>query len=83
MARPVLLGLQHPAQPVARKRVLDGLAAVPVDDAHVIGRQRRGAVDHVPQQRPTGQRLQHFRQVGAHARSLACREDDRGESQAS
>jgi len=72
-----LFRLQRPAQRLWRERVADDLTTMPVDHAHVVGCQRRGAVEHVREQWLASQWLQHFWQVRAHARSLSCGEDDR------
>ena len=73
-----LLCLFDPAQLGVPERVAYRLATVPVDHAYVVGIELGGTVQHVPQQGLSGQPLEDFRQVRAHARTLAGGENDRG-----
>jgi hypothetical protein len=47
-----------------------------MNHADIVGVELFCRVQHVFQQRLAGQRLQHLRQLGAHARALAGGEDD-------
>ena len=73
-----LLRLFGPAQRLVTERIAYGLAAVPVDYANVVGVELGCAVQHVPQQGLSGQLLEYFRQVRAHACTLAGGKNDRG-----
>ena len=76
---------RHCASPAARRvRSLEicrhGVTAVAVHDADGAGgrfaAQRLGRVEHVRQQRPAGQWVQHLGQVGVHALALPGGEND-------
>ena len=43
---------------------------------HLARRERARGVEHVREQRPAGQRMQHLGQVGAHALALARGENE-------
>ena len=72
----MLLGLQRPAQAGVREGRSHLVAAVPVDNADVVGIYALRAVDDVLQQGAPGERLEHLRQGGIHPLSLARGEDD-------
>jgi PAS domain S-box-containing protein len=54
----------------------DLLSAVTMNDDRLARRERARGVQHVGQQRPAGERMQDFRQRGAHALAQARREND-------
>ena len=72
-----LLALLRPVQrsDAARTARAHALAAVAVDHVDRFGRELRGQLEHMRQQRLAGQRLQHLGQLRAHALALAGRED--------
>src|SRR3954463_9984824 len=76
MAGAELLGLQHPDERGIGERGADALGAVAVhDDGLARGESARG-IEHVTEQRPAGERMQYFRQLGVHALAQARREND-------
>ena len=75
VARAELLGLQRPADLDARERGPHLVAAVPVDDFDRRRLQRLRSLDHMAEQRPAGERLQHLRAVRVHPLTLARGED--------
>ena len=75
MARAELLGLQRPADLGTGERSAHLLAAVAVDDLDRGGMQRARSLDHVAEQGPAGERLQHLGPVRVHALTLAGGED--------
>jgi hypothetical protein len=52
-----------------------------IDDADIVGAEGMCTIEYVREQRPAGQWLQHFRQVGAHALALSRGQDDDAQSQ--
>jgi hypothetical protein len=81
VAGAVLLCLQSPAQLVAGKRSLHGITAVAINHAGIVGAECLCRIDDMPQQGLLGQPVQHLRQAGAHARTLAGGENDDAERQ--
>ena len=79
VARAVLLGLQDPADVGALEGLEHLLAAVAVHHAGGRGLEAAGGVEHVPEQRPARERLQHLGQVRFHALALAGGQDHDGE----
>ena len=79
VAGAVLLGLQRPAHVAALEGLQHLLAAVAVDDVRGGGFEAGGGVEHVAEQRPAGERLQHLGQVGLHALALAGGQDHDGQ----
>ena len=49
---------------------------MPVHHDDLARRELARGVEHVGEQRPARERLQHFRQAGAHALAQPCREND-------
>ena len=81
----LLLRLQHPGAArrndgeLGAERGLYLLATVTVHDMHRSGFEGARSREHMPEQRPTGERLQDFRQGGVHPFALTCCQDDDGE----
>ena len=71
----VLFGLQHPFDIGIGEAVAYRVAAVSVHDVGPIGPETRGCGEHVREQRPARERLQHLREVGFHPLALARRQD--------
>ena len=69
------LGLQRPGDRLVLECGGHLLAPVPVNHLDGGGRERARRVDHVLQQRPAGERLQHLRQSRLHALALPGRQD--------
>ena len=76
VTRSQLLFLKYPGDPRLIDGVDDGFTTVTVDDGDLVGIQREGLVDHVSQQRPISQRMQHLGQGGFHPGALPCSKDD-------
>ena len=76
MPRAELLGLQCPANTGRWKRGANRFRPMAVDNAHIARTQFTGAIEHVRQQGPARQGLQHLRQVGSHAGTLPRGQDD-------
>ena len=81
----LLLRLQHPGAArrndgeISGERGLYLLATVTVHDMHRGGLEGARSREYMPEQRPTGERLQNFRQRGVHPFALTCCQDDDGE----
>jgi hypothetical protein len=82
MAGAVLFRLQGPLHGGLGEGRAHLLAAVAVDHVDGLGRQFRGGGEHVAEQRPAGERLQHLGQVALHALALAGGQDDDGKGHA-
>jgi hypothetical protein len=71
-----LFSLQRPTQLCIRKRRLNGLATMTINDTHIVSMQRFRACQNVRQQGPSSQWLQYFGKLGPHARALSCCQND-------
>jgi len=72
----LLLRLLVPADVALGECAANGLAAVPVDDVNLIRPEAPGRCQNVPEQRYSGDAVEHFRQVGIHALALTGGEHD-------
>ncbi len=80
MAGPSLLGLQHGSGGRGDLGQISGDLVGPManDDDLALRSQRLGGVQHVPEERPPEQRMQHLRQRRPHALALTGGEYDDG-----
>ncbi len=76
VARAQLRFLQHPGDVRRIQRGAHLFAAMPMHHADARGMQRAGCIQHMAQQRFTGQRMQHLGQRRVHALALAGGEND-------
>jgi len=70
MAGSELRILQHPGQIGDIDGGANHLAAVPINDAQLLRSKAARRVDHVREERLTGERMQNLRQIGVHALAL-------------
>ncbi len=81
MPRAQLLRLQCPANVRGRERGANRFRPVAIDDTDVARVQFAGTVEHVREQGPAREGLQHLRQFGSHAGTLSRRQDDDAQTQ--
>ena len=80
MARSLLLRLERDRDFSVLDRRLDLFATLAHDDHPLVRAQCVDPLEQVKQQRPAGDRMQHFVRVGTHARALPRGKDDNGET---
>ena len=76
VSRAQLLGLLHPAHLGIGKLLFHLLFAMPNHHINALGRERLRGLDNVREHGFAADGVQHFGQLGIHARAFACGKDD-------